>query len=212
MHRYLNIYDPIQEGEILMNHSMVKEDHYLLAGYPIRKIKKAVGKKEFSFGSFKFLTHGLLYKRLTKNGFDQNIHSLVAFQNKIQSFADGSISKAVNPQGISGSGLYFIREFNQQQLNSIHVNLIGIMIENYVDKGFLVAFRIDAIIEVIRRDYGLRMPSIPFTEAVFDLGKLNVSDYMDQADNQLRQDGIEPPPLEQGVNRILKPVNLTNKS
>lgn len=99
MHRHLTIYDPIREDEILINHSMAKEDHYLLAGYPIRKIKKTVGKKEFRFEAFKFLTHGLSPKRLNKHGFDQNIHALIAFQNKIQSFVDGSIHKAVNPQG-----------------------------------------------------------------------------------------------------------------
>lgn len=93
----------------------------------------------------------------------------------------------------------------------MHVNLIGIMIENHVDKGFLAAFRIDTIIEVIRRDYGLKMLNIPFTNATIDLGKLIVSDYMDQADNQLRREGIEPPPLEEGVNRILKPANFIEK-
>jgi len=207
MHRHFTIYDPILEDEILMNHSIVKKDHYLLAGYPIRKIKKTVGEKEFTFTAFKFLTHGLQDKRLNKNGFDKNIHALVAFQNKIQSFADGGIYRAVNPQGISGSGLYFIREFNQSQLNNMRVDLVGIMIENYVDKGFLAAFKIDVIIEVIRRDYGLKM-NLPFTKAVCNIGKLGVGDYMELADEQFRQDGIEPPPLEPGVNRILKPVNL----
>jgi hypothetical protein len=118
---------------------------------------------------------------------------------------------APNHQGISGSGLYFIPEFNQRQLEVMRVFLVGIMIENHLDKGFLAALRIDIVIEVIRRDCGLNMRSLPFTKAEYNLGRLNVSDYMEIVDHLDRQEGIEPRPEDPGVNRIVKPVNLVER-
>lgn len=206
MHRHLTIYDPIREDEILMNHNMLKEDHYLLAGYPIRKIKKTSGKKEFHFTPFIFLTHQLPHKRLIRNGFDPHVHALVAFQSKVQSFNDRRLYRAANPVGISGSGLYFIPTFNQNSIDNAETGLIGLMIENHVDKGFLAAFRIDVIIEVIRRDFGLRMSQVPFTKSNFGLGRLIVSDYMKIVDYLDRQNGITPSLEDPGVNRILKPL------
>lgn len=208
MHQYLTIYDPITETEVLMNHSTILRDHYLLAGYPVRKIKKKTGRREFHAESFGFLTHSVPQKRLHKHGFNQNLHALVAFQRKVQSFDNGSIYTAVNPQGISGSGLFFIPEFNQNQLDNPSVFLVGIMIENHQDKGILAALRIDIVIEVIRWDCGLKMTSLPFTKAEYNLGRINVSDYMEIADYLDRLAGIEPPPLDSGVNRIMKPTNL----
>jgi hypothetical protein len=206
MHKHLTIYHPIEESEIAMNHSPIQKDHYLLAGYPVRKIKKKAGEKTFQLNPFIFLTHGTTKKRYLNHGFDENSHILVQFQRKLQSFRDGSISNVGNPQGISGSGLYFIPEFTQTQIDQLQLSLIGIMIENHQDKGFMAAFKIDGVIEIIRHEFGLNTLTLPHTTTAVKLGNVFIGDYMEIADAAAIAKGIEPPKREEGVNCILRKV------
>lgn len=176
MHKYLNKYSPINVDEILMNHRQIEKDQYIVAGYPIRKVKKESVKRKYTAEPFSLLTHSISKKRYQKHDFEPNIFTLVAYQKRLQKFGSNQIHTSGNPQGISGGGLFFIPEFSQSQIDNPRHMLVGIMIENHQDKGFMMAIRIDIIVEVMRKEWNLTLP-LPFASAMENIGKIYKGDY-----------------------------------
>jgi hypothetical protein len=201
MHKYLIIYTPITEDEVMMNHQVIERYNYLVSGYPIRKIKRKG--KTFEIQHFSFLTRALHRKKFARYGLDEKLHCLVAYHKWFHNYGTNFTFQAVNPQGISGSGLFFIPSFNQQQIDALQISLVAVMIENHVEHGFLAAIKIDSIMEVIRHQFGLHGLAIPFTNIEGNLGKLYLGDYLTILDDLDRAAGVEPPQEQSGVNRIL---------
>lgn len=192
MHKYLERYVPLESNEIAMNHKLIATDNYLVSGFPVRKISK---RKEneilvYTADPLTLLTFNASKKRYSKHNFDDQTHILVQFQQKLKAFGSSMIIRVVNPQGISGSGLYYLPAFNKPQSIKPDPALIGIMIENHKDKGFMAAIRIDAIIEVVRSHFTMNNIDLPSTQFEFHLGNVYNGDYTENLESEEKQSAL----------------------
>ncbi len=151
---------------IIINHKVEKNGYYVIAGYPVSGVKKTSGKTEFSPIPVKFLTYPLQEKSYKKHKFNPDHFILVKYQRRLAEF--GSRQKYITKEikGISGSGLWYIPSWNEMKKGIPRFYLVGIMTENYKDKGFLVALRIDFITSTINQVFN----PLAFDHTLFDFG------------------------------------------
>lgn len=197
MHKYLSRYAPFTEHEIMVNHSAVSGDNYLVCGFPFRKIKKEIneGVIIYTASPLILLTYNVSPKRYQKNNFSPDTHMLVQFQQKLQAFGSEVFTRAANPAGVSGSGLYFIPAFDEAHVINPRVSVIGIMIENHKDRGFMVAMRIEPIIEVIRNTFLDQNLNLDHPKQKFHAGAIYKGDYT--TNQHLSEQGEKSAPIEE---------------
>ncbi|MCP4551634.1 MAG: hypothetical protein GY834_06250 [Bacteroidetes bacterium] len=157
----------IKPNQVKVNHQVEQNGHYVIAGYPVSGVNKIKGKSEFRPRSVTCLTYPLKENKYNINKFDPNKHILVKYQRKIAPVGTRQKQITKEIRGISGSGLWFIPNWNDRYKYIPKYYLVGILIENFKDKGFLVALRIDYITETI---YQL------FKDKVFPRSKFNLDD------------------------------------
>lgn len=153
-------------SNIILNHKVNKSGNYVISGYPVTGVKKTYGEPEFTPIPLKFLTHpveDIIYKR---NDFNPDHFILLNYRRKLAPF--GSTQKQITKQvtGISGSGLWYVPDWNERKGGIPKFYLVGIMVENYKDKGFVAALRIDFITETIKQFFD----DTAFQNTHFDFG------------------------------------------
>lgn len=153
-------------SNIIVNHKVEQGGYYVIAGYPISGIKKKSGKAEFDITPVKYLTYPLEIEKYERHGFNPDHFILVKYQRKVVPF--GSERKRITKKlrGISGSGLWYVPNWNDRKKGTPKFYLVGIMVENYKDKGFVVALRIDFATEAIKEFFG----ESSFVHTQFDFG------------------------------------------
>lgn len=138
-------------SNILVNHKVEQGGYYVISGYPISGVKKAAGKAEFNPIPVKFLTYPLKLAKYKKHGFNPDHFILVKYQRKVAPFGSTKKQFTKKLNGISGSGLWYIPDMNDLEKGIPKFYLVGIMVENYKDKGFVSALRIDFATETIKQ-------------------------------------------------------------
>lgn len=167
----------IKPEQIIVNHKIDYNGYYFISANPISGVIKNVGEAVFNLKPLKFVTQSLPKKRYSKNGFDEDNFILIEYRRKLQAFGDKSPSISKEVRGISGSGLWYVPNFKDYDENGTpKYYLVGIMIENHKDKGFLLALRIDFVTEIIVQEF--KDESFPHTE--FNLTKNLPTIHMDQ--------------------------------
>lgn len=153
-------------SNIIVNHKVEQGGYYVIAGYPVSGVKKTRGKAEFTPIPVKFSTYPIEEKKYEKYKFNPDHFILVKYQRKLTPF--GSDKKQITKElrGISGSGLWYIPNWNDRKNGIPKFYLVGLMIENYKAKGFLTAIRIDFITETIKQLF----ISSPFEQTKFNFG------------------------------------------
>lgn len=153
-------------SNIIVNHKVEQNGYYVIAGYPVSGVKKTSGKAEYKPIPVKFLTYPIETEKYEKYGFNPDHFILVKYQRKLAPF--GSKEKRITKEltGISGSGLWYVPNWNDINNGVPKFYLVGIMVENYKDKGFLVALRIDFATEAIKQFFIYS----PFEHTQFDFG------------------------------------------
>ncbi|MDT0675114.1 hypothetical protein [Autumnicola musiva] len=153
-------------SNIIVNHKVQQGGYYVIAGYPVSGVKKTSGKAEFKPIPVKFLTYPIKENKYEKFGFNPDHFILVKYQRKLVPF--GSKEKQITKElkGISGSGLWYIPNWNDRKKGVPKFYLVGIMTENYKDKGFVAALRIDFATEAIKQFFIYS----PFEHTQFDFG------------------------------------------
>jgi hypothetical protein len=157
-------YQFLTPNRVIINHQVKyndRDDHYVIAGHPVNSVKKVAGKRAFRLNPLKILTYPIAEKTYKKHGFNLEHHLLVKYQRKLKPFDFIHTRQTVEAGGISGSGLWYVPNWEKKEDDVPIFYLVGIMIENYKDYGFMVALRIDFVCETIRQ--------------VFDKGYLNAS-------------------------------------
>ncbi|QIH34544.1 hypothetical protein [Sphingobacterium sp. DR205] len=140
----------ISQEQILVNHSIDYNGYYFVAGYPISGVKKKVGEAVFDPIPFKLTTQSIPQKRYATLGYDEEQFILVHYRRKLQAFGSKHAQITKEIQGISGSGLWYVPDFDDKDERGIpKYYLVGIMTENHKDKGFLLALKIDFVTEII---------------------------------------------------------------
>ncbi len=147
-------YGTIKSHHILINHIIKYDTNYVIAGYPVNGIKKKYGQPVYTPIPFKFVTFPVHTKKYRRNGFNPLHHILLKYQRKLKPFQSKQLRTTKEVTGISGSGLWFVPDWNKLRNGVPPFYLTGIMIENHKHKGFLAALRIDFVIEAIRQVFG----------------------------------------------------------
>lgn len=166
----------LDETRIIINHQINMDGHYLIAGYPVSGVKKKSGKAEFHPIPIKIISQTIELKYYERNNFNPEHFILIKYQRKLanSNSKQKQISKEV--RGISGSGLWYVPNWYDREDGEARAFLVGIMTENYKDKGFLVALRIDFYTETIKQCFGNKtLPSSHFN-LVQDLGEIHMSE------------------------------------
>lgn len=149
---------------IIVNHEVEQNGYYLISGYPVTGLKKKSGTNDFHPEPIKIVTYPLESKKYADYGINPNHFILVRYERKAAPY--GSKHKQITKElrGISGSGLWYVPNWNDRKNGTPQHYLVGIMIENHKDKGFLKALRIDAVTETIKQKF----ISSPFERTKFD--------------------------------------------
>lgn len=153
-------------SNIIVNHIVEQGGYYVIAGYPVSGVKKTSGKAEFSPIPVKFLTYPIEDKKYEQHNFNPDHFILVKYQRKLAPFGSNKKQITKELRGISGSGLWYIPNWNDRKNGIPKFYLVGIMVENYKDRGFLVALRIDFATETIKQYF----ISSPFEHTKFNFG------------------------------------------
>ncbi|HMJ46802.1 MAG TPA: hypothetical protein VK498_05700 [Ferruginibacter sp.] len=144
---------------IQIGHKIIEMPYYLSVGYPATKTKKIWGKPEISAIPYPYQTEPESAFNFKKFGFKPASHIAVKFDGKAISEKNMRIHKAPVLNGISGSGLWFLKDFaNPDMLKN--KQLVGLVIEGIKAPGnqVIIATRIDLVTEFIRQHFNLEIP------------------------------------------------------
>jgi len=100
---------------------------------------------EFKVEYFGFLTNFRRYKKIEKMGFSYSNNITLEYNRRKQSYFDEDIPKFgyKDLKGLSGGGIWLsVEGKNPGTFNYI---LVGIMIEERIDRGFIIGTKIDLI-------------------------------------------------------------------
>jgi len=165
-------YGFIPPNRILINHKVVQGGYYFIAGYPVSGVKKTAGKQEFIPIPLKLLSYPLKDEKYKQHGFNPEHHILVKYQRKLAPFNSDIKVITKNVTGISGSGLWYVPNWKKNYKGVPEFFLVGIMIEDYRESGFLVALRIDFVTETLLQVFGhneLESTNFKFGDALHNL-------------------------------------------
>lgn len=144
----------IRPEEIIINHKTVNTSSYIISGYPLNGIKKHTGKPLYEAEPLQVVTGTVRNRTYKKHGFDPTTHILVKLYGRVSTVLSTRKIRIKKPKGISGSGLWYVPDWQNLDGNGIPKHyLVGILTDNYVDKGFVVAARIDFATEIIRNNF-----------------------------------------------------------
>ena len=155
----LSIHKFITLDNIEIGHKDVKNSYYLSVGYPATKTKKVWGKAKISAIPYPYQTELEPNFNFENFGFAPNSHIAVKFDGKVTSGKNNIIHKSPQMNGISGSGLWFLKDFAKPEMIK-NRQLVGLIIErvNKSNNQALIATRIDLITEFIRQHFNLSIP------------------------------------------------------
>lgn len=155
----LSSFEFILIDNIGIAHKCTDLPYYLSVGYPATKTKKVWGKAEISAIPYPYLTELATDFDYNKFGFSSKTHIAVKFDGMVTSEKNEHRHKAPKLNGISGCGLWFLKDF--PTLDTIkNIQLVGLIIERINETGnqAIVATRIDLVTEFIRQHFNLNIP------------------------------------------------------
>lgn len=149
----------IEIDNIEIDHQVEELKPYLSVGYPATKTKKVWKKAELSAIPYPYQTEAEMTFDYEKFGFSSTTHIAVKFDGKVKSSNNPTIHKAPKLNGISGSGLWFLKDFATPKTIK-NKQLIGLVIErvNKTNNQAIIATRIDLITEFIRQHFDIDIP------------------------------------------------------
>jgi hypothetical protein len=149
----------IQSSNIDINHTVVDELNYLLLGYPETKTKKIWNKPEILAKIFHFISLPDLTFDFAKFGFEHFTHIAIQFHGKAVSWKTGKKSTSPILNGISGSGVWYFKNFPAEKSIETY-QLVGIVIEQIYKSNHkaVIATKIGFVTEIIRQKYNMQIP------------------------------------------------------
>jgi len=146
-------------NNIEIGHNDVQMPYYLSVGYPATKTEKVWGKAEISAIPYPYQTELESGFNFEKFGFASSSHVAVKFDGKVISEKNITVHKSPQMNGISGSGLWFLKDFAKPEMIK-NKQLVGLIIErvNKSNNQALIATRIDLVTEFIRQHFNLSIP------------------------------------------------------
>ena len=135
-------------SDVLTGHTLSKDDHLLVAGYPGSQTK-INSKEKTVIAKPLFLRTSPDMTDLTAKWFSPNFHFCAKYAiNKIMDPRNGKFKRGPKPHGISGSGLWLLKSSAPFQYKLV---LIGIFSEYIDNRSVLISTKIDLFIDIIRQ-------------------------------------------------------------
>lgn len=149
----------LQLFNIDINHVPIDEMKYLLLGYPETKTKKVWNKPEILAKIFHYMSLPDLHFDFLKFGFKHFTHIAIQFDGKAVSWKTGKKSTSPRLNGISGSGVWYFKNFPEEKSKETY-QLVGIVIEQIYKTNHkdIIATKIGFITEIIRQRYNMKIP------------------------------------------------------
>ncbi|MEZ4804606.1 MAG: hypothetical protein R2852_03760 [Bacteroidia bacterium] len=143
-----------------VNHQLMNKPDYIISGFPLTNLKKGLKKKLVKPQSL--LTFPFHPKYYNKWGFNYESHLLIRISKKGVKFGGVKETYLSSLTGMSGSGLWFVPDWNTNfhKRKLTRYKLIGVLIEDYMDKGFVASVRIDLFFYLIKHKLG--KPNLPY--------------------------------------------------
>ncbi|MDB5231043.1 MAG: hypothetical protein JWN76_1848 [Chitinophagaceae bacterium] len=133
------------------NHKFDEELWYMLYGFINKKTTRK--SKEFQVESFGYLTNTRKYKKIEKIGFCYDNNITLEYNRRKQGYFENDRSSFgfKELKGWSGGGIWCSVEGKKK--NTYNYFLVGIMIEERIERGFVVGNKIDLIENALRSHY-----------------------------------------------------------
>lgn len=149
----------IKLNDLELGHYIDVDTNYLIAGYPITKTKKVWGIPA-TLKSQPFVANldALIRFDYGKFKFSFASHIAMDYNGEMISLKNQNSHLAPNLEGISGSGLWYLNNFPEEEL--FKSKLIGIIIEQIKENGnkSIIATRIDIVILLVNKLLNLSIP------------------------------------------------------
>ncbi|OJW81750.1 MAG: hypothetical protein BGO69_14685 [Bacteroidetes bacterium 46-16] len=143
-------YNFISPSDIGIEHRTVETSSYIIGGYPLNNIIKALGQPMFTAEPLQVVTATVRNRTYKKFGFNPETHILVKLYGRIKPFLSSRKTRLKKLTGISGSGLWYVPNWRDIDANGVPKHLlVGILTDNFIDQGFVAAVRIDFATEMM---------------------------------------------------------------
>jgi hypothetical protein len=153
-------YSFLDINQIEIDHKISQQPQYLLVGFPAETSKLKLDVGEIIVDPFIYLTNVVERKIYQELDYNPKLNMILQYDhNQIVTFDSGNISRGPDAHGVSGSGLWYLPKFIINDFNDVPFKLVGIMIEWWDDRHFLIATRIHIVTELIRNKFKLPIPS-----------------------------------------------------
>jgi hypothetical protein len=161
----------IELENIGISYKKISQANYLVVGYPATKTKKVWGKDEIKSKPFVYRSKENEIFNYAKFGFSNKLHIAVKFDGKVVSTRNKNLHKAPNLHGISGCGLWYLKDFGKPSMID-NKQLVGVVIEQkkYYGHNAIIATRIDLITEAIRQQFDVVIPKSKTIKVNLQLG------------------------------------------
>ena len=146
-------YDFITIAELGINHCFRLDKEYLICGYPTYRTSLNDTKKEEKHAGFSGFTKIIGQARLDKVKLRPQQIGL----NRLKIINCETKTKASKFEfnGISGCGLWYLRNFDAVQNQKIEKYLVGLMVYDEKTKNILIATKIDMVSELLRQIFNM---------------------------------------------------------
>lgn len=140
-----SVYTFLPSSNLGMDHEFDEDLYYMLYGY----INKKTTREGFGFygGPFGFLTGIRKYKKFEEMGFNYDNNITLEYNRRKQSYLYEEVEKkSMGPKDIkgwSGGGIWLSVEGKKP--NTFRYLLVGIMIEERIERGFIIGTKIGMI-------------------------------------------------------------------
>ncbi|MCP4552762.1 MAG: hypothetical protein GY834_12140 [Bacteroidetes bacterium] len=140
------------------------QNNYLILGYPWKKTKLDTHQRKLKIKPFILYTRNVFDKVYQELKILKTTNFILEYrQRRLIKLKTGYFAKGINPHGISGCGVWIIKE-NYDKKNLSIPSLFSIIIEQDKNKRYLISTRFSIIYEIIRRGFKLDSPILNIKE------------------------------------------------
>lgn len=148
--------------DIVLNNIPQRRDEYFIFGYPKTRTKSNYNNKsEIISSPLYFLSREVENEVYKRKKIDERGQLLIEYPKKMHSIASGQRMKLPAVEGMSGCGLWRLREIYDDGSSGNIVRLAGIVSEyNVKGDSVIISSRMELLINVIREGFGIeQLPS-----------------------------------------------------
>jgi hypothetical protein len=161
----------VQMDKVDVDESLKPRGRYLALGYPGSKTKVHYREGTLKVNPFAYHAGRAEPEIYAALGYSPNTHLILDYDRDSVSWTDQVERQGPHPRGMSGGGIWRVRNVDPEPPSPADAKLLAILIEYYAEQRVIVATRIAVVLEGIRLRYPELDSHLPRTRAVkFNVG------------------------------------------